>query len=765
MARAHSARGEGVLSVAGPQWQDLRALVDRHLPSSEALRLLIPILLIGFAAVTCLGFYFQIGAGKDAALESAERQLALTANVTSLTLKPETLNSSTDWQSTLASSLPSGATHNGVTALLADAEGNIQARAPVSSGYKGNLLSLLGPQQPLTIMGADAGVLRITLLDGTDALVTVRNIPKTDAQLAFFQPVGDALSDWRAGAIIELTLLVCTGLVLALVAGGLWYLAPPTATAQAAHKDALTEELTEALPGCGVWRWNLARGHVYWSAPMYRLLGAEPMAGPMPYGVLAQALHRDDDLRAELDRHLREGISLFDQCFRLRHAEGHWAAIRLRGHITRSQDDGEPYLTGMAVLADQDALPGASDANARLRDAVETISEAFVLWDNQNRLVMCNSKYQQFHGLADDMVQPGSSYDEVIAAASEPIVSKRIAVAGKDAHLSRTYEAQLEDGRWLHINERRTRDGGYVSVGTDITDLKESQTRNAESEQQLRASVAELRLSRRELEHQKQQLVDLAEKYALEKNRAEAANRAKSEFLANISHELRTPLNAVIGFSEVMQQALFGPLGHPKYQEYSRDIYSSGAYLLEVINDILDMSKIEAGRMTLDTTDVDVADIVEDSMKVVSQAAAERDITVERHGPTHVIIEADRRSLKQVFLNLLSNAVKFTRDGGRVDVHLSKRNGQVKISIKDTGIGIAEADINKLGRPFEQVENQFSKSHQGSGLGLAISRALIELHGGTLQIKSREGQGTTVTCTLPVEAVHSDEEAPLAKSA
>ena len=218
-----------------------------------------------------------------------------------------------------------------------------------------------------------------------------------------------------------------------------------------------------------------------------------------------------------------------------------------------------------------------------------------------------------------------------------------------------------------------------MSVGTDITDLKQSQTKNAESEQQLRASVAELRLSRRELEHQKQQLVDLAEKYALEKNRAEAANRAKSEFLANISHELRTPLNAIIGFSEVMLQSLFGPLGHEKYQEYARDIYSSGDYLLEVINDILDMSKIEAGRMTLDLEDVDVAEIVEDSMKVVGRAAEERGIALERHGPSRFPIPADRRYLKQVFLNLLSNAVKFSRDDGRVDVKLTRSNGQLKI--------------------------------------------------------------------------------------
>ena len=139
-----------------------------------------------------------------------------------------------------------------------------------------------------------------------------------------------------------------------------------------------------------------------------------------------------------------------------------------------------------------------------------------------------------------------------------------------------------------------------------------------------------------------------------------------------------------------------------------------------------------------------------------------------RQGACHgraLTLAADRRALKQVFLNLLSNAVKFTRDGGSVDVHLSRSRGYVKITIKDTGIGIAEADIAKLGRPFEQVENQFSKSHQGSGLGLAISRALVELHGGTLRITSREGQGTTVTCTLPMRPAIAEEERRLAATA
>jgi two-component system cell cycle sensor histidine kinase PleC len=760
MARARLARGG--FAFAGPTWQDLRAIVGRHLPNDERLRCLVPLLLAGFAAIALIGFALQLIHGKDAALDAARQRLSLTADNTALNLKDITFSSSTSWQSALAASLPKGATADGRTVLLADAEGQIQGRAPLDGSRSGSLLTILGAQQPLTTFGADAGVLRLTLLDGTDAIVTVRNVHQTDAQLAFIQPVGSALADWRAAASLEITLLVLTSLVLVLLSGRLWYLAPSAARADEA---ALTRELTEALPGCGLWRWNLARGHVHWSSPMYRLLGLEPRDKAMSFRVISQALHPDDDLRDAIDRHLREDASQFDGYFRLRHVDGHWVSLRLRGHITRGLYDREPWLTGIAVIAEHDIIPGSADENARLRDAVETISEAFVLWDRENRLVMCNSKYQQFHGLPDDSVRPGSSYDEVIAAASEPIVSKRVAVAGTDDDDSRTYEAQIEDGRWLHINERRTRDGGYVSVGTDITVLKQSQQRLADSEQQLRASVAELRLSRRELEQQKQQLVDLAEKYALEKNRAEAANRAKSEFLANISHELRTPLNAVIGFSEVMQQALFGPLGHPKYQEYARDIYASGAYLLEVINDILDMSKIEAGRMSLDVGSVDLGNIVEDSMKVVSQAAAERNISLARHGPQHLVLEADRRALKQVFLNLLSNAVKFTRDGGSIDVHLSRSRGYVKIAIKDSGIGIPEADITKLGRPFEQVENQFSKSHQGSGLGLAISRALVELHGGALRIISREGQGTRVTCTLPVRPVLAEDEPKLSASA
>ena len=265
------------------------------------------------------------------------------------------------------------------------------------------------------------------------------------------------------------------------------------------------------------------------------------------------------------------------------------------------------------------------------------------------------------------------------------------------------------------------------------------------------ATIHDLSLARKSEEERSNELVELNRKYMRETERAEAANRAKSEFLANMSHELRTPLNAIIGFSEVMQSALFGPLGSERYSEYARDINASGAYLLGVINDILDMSKIEAGQFSIDRETIDLSPLISETVRVIALQAAEKSIDIETRIPESMTLCADRRAIKQIVINLLSNAVKFTGQGGRVLLRARKTAGAITLTIEDTGCGIPKDALGKLGRPFEQVQNQFSKNHTGSGLGLAISRSLAALHNGALKIRSREGIGTIVSVRIPTE--------------
>jgi two-component system cell cycle sensor histidine kinase PleC len=263
------------------------------------------------------------------------------------------------------------------------------------------------------------------------------------------------------------------------------------------------------------------------------------------------------------------------------------------------------------------------------------------------------------------------------------------------------------------------------------------------------------------LEKSQDELAELARKYELEKIRAEGANKAKSEFLANMSHELRTPLNAINGFSEIMIAELFGPLGDKRYAGYAKDIHSSGEHLLSVINDILDMSKIEAGKMTMRYEMLDLNDVAEDAVRLVRARADESGLrlSVDMDGLPEV--EADFRALKQVLLNLLSNAIKFTPRGGAVRIFgRAARDGEgverVQVSVQDTGIGISREDLARLASPFEQVESQHAKTQQGTGLGLALSKALIGLHGGALEIQSEPGEGTTVSFVISVYQPRAD---------
>jgi signal transduction histidine kinase len=228
----------------------------------------------------------------------------------------------------------------------------------------------------------------------------------------------------------------------------------------------------------------------------------------------------------------------------------------------------------------------------------------------------------------------------------------------------------------------------------------------------------------------------------------EVASRHKSEFLANMSHELRTPLNAIIGFSEVLNERMFGEL-NDKQEEYLKDIHASGQHLLSLINDILDLSKIEAGRMELELTEFDLPAAVDNAVTLVRERASRKGVTVRiAIGDQVGTMRGDERKIRQVLLNLLSNAIKFTPEGGRIEVGTALDNGAVEVSVSDTGVGIAPEDQEAVFEEFRQVGASAAKQ-EGTGLGLALSRKFIELHGGTIRVTSEVGAGSTFTFRLP----------------
>ena len=226
---------------------------------------------------------------------------------------------------------------------------------------------------------------------------------------------------------------------------------------------------------------------------------------------------------------------------------------------------------------------------------------------------------------------------------------------------------------------------------------------------------------------------------------------AKSRFLANMSHELRTPLNAIIGFADIMRQQMFGYLGSERYSEYATLIYDSGQLLLDLISDVLDMAKIDAGKLELNYEPIDVSALVEDCVRLLRERAEKGglDLNVELPG-SRVTLDADRRSVKQILLNLLSNAIKFTLPGGNITVSAERDGDYVLFVVRDDGIGIPASELPRLGRPFEQVVADPMLAQSGTGLGLALIRSLAEKHGGDFHIESQEGSGTRVQVRLPL---------------
>ncbi|MCM2477611.1 PAS domain-containing protein [Rhizobium sp. CG5] len=735
---------------------------DRSSDVEIILRRAIPVLIIAFLLVVAAARMLGITAEQTRMEASIRHSTALSAIAAAAALGGEGGTVPADRavaQARIAAYLPQDRLGPDAFILLIDPAGRVYASSTAGLGFVGMPITSLLPEV--------ATIRRFT--DHTGAIETNINGIRHVAVLA---PAGDGslilaahsltgvMAFWRNEVALNVTLFAGISSILLVILYAYYSQVKRARDADDTFLESnLRVETALSRGRCGLWDFDLASRRLFWSRSMYEMLGLPPAGNVLTFADAARLMHPDDGNLFALARTVGRGDGRqVDQVFRMRHANGHYVWLRARAQVIRTNSGGT-HVIGIAMdVTEQHRLAQRyAEADQRLADAIECTSEAFVLWDKNDRLVMCNAHFQKVYGLPDSVLVPGTERSVVDAASARPIIQRRIADPDRGGS-SRTTELQLADERWLQINERRTRDGGLVSVGTDITLLKRHQERLREQERRLMATIGDLSSSQKKLERQKSELSDANEKYLAEKERAQAANQAKSEFLANMSHELRTPLNAILGFSEILLNSMFGPVGSPKYSEYARDIHDSGQHLLNVISDILDMSKIEAGHMKLKCETIDLAPLIEESLRLTSVPAEEKSIRVEQRISSGLTLVADRRALKQIMLNILSNAVKFTGEGGRIVLRAKTVRGAVCLTIADTGIGIPKAALEKIGQPFEQVQNHYAKSQGGSGLGLAISRSLTNLHGGELTVRSREGYGTVVSIRMP----HCTETLPKA---
>ncbi|WP_422368913.1 PAS domain-containing sensor histidine kinase [Pelagibius sp.] len=435
-------------------------------------------------------------------------------------------------------------------------------------------------------------------------------------------------------------------------------------------------------------------------------------------GMIPAAFGREEAWLAErMERHRNPSEEV-----EVERSDGKW--LRIREERTAN---GGLFLTATDITETKTIERAEQEIRDRLRAVIDHLPAGLTLKDQDGRYLLVNQQFRDLFGLDGRDLVGATAFDSFNKSEAEVFNAQDRMVLKTGIPMEVESEVTRRDGSKVLAMVTRfpvlDSKGAAIGVGgiqVDITEMKEK-------EQQLREA----------------------------RDEAERANRAKSTFLANMSHELRTPLNAIIGFSEIMEQGLFGPLGNPHYSEYAEDIRRSASHLLSIISDILDLSKIEAGRMELHEEPIDIASVVESCLTIVKESAANGGLVLTSALPeTLPLLHADKRSVRQILLNLLSNAIKFTPAGGTVVAEAAlEESGRIALTVRDSGIGMAADDIEIVLQPFGQVEGAHTRSHDGTGLGLPITKSLAEMHGGSMTVESVEGEGTEIIVRFPAKRV------------
>lgn len=546
--------------------------------------------------------------------------------------------------------------------------------------------------------------------------------------------------EWIGYGLIFLAITLVVGALAAAVSR------QSAIAADAARAVNALQDLRAALEAgrASAWRHDGATRTVSFSRTLLEPLGLGARDRVFALSEISALVH-PDDLRTAIAILLGGPDGVSEGAVRLRNPAGGWSQIYLRAGANQGDMRAKRETVRRGVAFDfsgEPALrPGRLLAEARLKDAIESLPDAFVLWDARGRLAVWNRRFARLFRFAGDALTPGLPWADVAARAGAGAETIERFFAPETTNTDQLAEAQLAGDRWIRVSRRSTAEGGLVCVATSVTDLKRRARAQKKKERELQGLVAALEASRAELS-------ETMRKYQIEKHRAEDASRSKSEFLAKMSHELRTPLNAINGFSEIMRAELYGPIGDAKYREYVEDILASGTHLLALIDDMLDMSKIESGRVDLEPKRVDLDKLLRECARLVAKRAAEGEVTLSVAAAPAPIIYADARGAKQVVLNLLTNAVKFTPKGGAVTLSAEADLDSVTVFVADDGAGIEKTALAQLGAPFERGPAEAS-GHQGSGIGLALSKSLMELMGGALALVSEPGKGTVAAATFP----------------